>query len=123
MLYELNKFGGKKIIYAGLAVLVVLLLIFVAVFVWQGRKRALLPKIPGGQEVKSPEEKQKEMLDAISKANAGQIPLSPEEQTKKQQEMLDAINKANEGVQPVSPEEAAKKQQEMLDAINEANRK
>src|SRR4030042_3342746 len=120
MLYEPKKFGEKKIIFAGIAVLVVLLLIFVAVSVWQSRKQASLPKIPGGQEAKSPEEKQKEMLDAINKANAGQVPLSPEEQAKKQQEMLDAINKANEGVPPVSEEEAAKRQQEMLNAINEA---
>ncbi|MFH0930071.1 MAG: hypothetical protein V1814_02355, partial [Candidatus Moraniibacteriota bacterium] len=64
MLYEPKKFGEKKIIYAGIAVLVVLLLIFVAVSVWQSRKQAAFPKIPGGQETKSPEEKQKEMLDA-----------------------------------------------------------
>src|SRR4030042_2301612 len=123
MLYEPKKFGEKKIIYAGIAGLVVLLLIFVAVSVWQSRKQAALPKIPGGQEAENLEEKQKEMLDAISKANEGMQPVSPEEQTKRKQEMLDAINKDNEGVQPVSPEEAAKKQQEMLDAINEANRK
>jgi len=125
MFYEPWQSRRKKILIAGLAVVAVGLVAAAVFGIWQKRQKAQLKKINEQEAVtvKSPEEKQKEMLDAIRKANEGMQPVSEEEQAKRQQEMLDAINKANEGTKPISQEEAAKKTQDMLKTINEANRK
>jgi hypothetical protein len=79
---------------------------------------------PAGEQ-KSNAEKQKEMIDAINKANetAEQEPLPSDEQVKRQQEMTSVVNEANKNAPQISDEEKSKRQQDMLDAINAANKR
>ena len=112
------KFAG---IFAGIAL--VLGLAF-----WGFQKMKPKPaetlSAPAGEQ-KSNAEKQKEMIDAINKANetAEQEPLPSDEQVKRQQEMTSVVNEANKNAQQISDEEKSKRQQDMLDAINAANKR
>lgn len=113
----------KKIgVFVG--VFVVILTVLALIFAGIGKKKRDAQLLNGQKkDMKSAEEKQQEMLEAIRKANAGQDSLTREELEKKQKEMIESISRANEGKEPLSQEEEAQKIQEMLKAISEANKK
>jgi hypothetical protein len=119
MLYEPPK--TKKYILIGAAAIV---LVVLAVFIFQKTRQKIAKPLPVDIQ-KANEEKQKEIMGAINKANesVGQNQLPQEEENKKKQEMTDVINKANTEAPNKSEEEARKRQQDMLNAINEVNKK
>jgi len=127
MLYKPPK--TKRYIAIGAAALVILALVFWGVQKMKPKPMETSPALQGSaQNPLSPEaqaQKQKDMQDAINKANepSAQNPLPPEAQAQKQQDMTDTINKANTEAPKIDENEAAKRQQDMKNAINAANKK
>jgi len=73
-------------------IFVVILAVLTLIFWEISRKKGDGQPLNGQKNnIKSAEEKQREMLNAIRKANAGQEPLSKEELEKKQKEMIECV--------------------------------
>lgn len=90
----------KKIIYIGLVGLAVFLVVLAGIIVWwRGKRIKTFPFVEGpfveGPLGETREEKQKNMREALRKANESVPELSKEEQIKKQQEMFNALERAN----------------------------
>jgi len=91
---ERNQKIKKYAVIAALLLLIILLVIFLIVVL--GKSETDQQPAPGTKAAqKSPEQKGKEMTDAIEKANSGVPPVSEEESQERTQDMLKAINAAN----------------------------
>jgi len=87
----------KKYALAGGGVVVFVALLMI---IWTGMKNRISPEssqpLPSAvPSAKNSEQKQKEMLEALQKANSGAPSLSKEESDQKAQDMLEALNAAN----------------------------
>lgn len=94
MFYGFKGYPTKKkiICLVGLAVFLVVL---AGIIVWWRGKRIKTFPFVEGPLGETREEKQKNMREALRKANESVPELSKEEQIKKQQEMFNALERAN----------------------------
>jgi hypothetical protein len=113
----------EKIVAAAVVALIFVAAVFL-VYAFQKMRQTGVEDVKVEQPLpQTTEEKQKNMLNAVEKANEDGQAVSPAEQSKEQQDMLNAVEKANEKSVPVSNDEQSKMNQDMLNALNALNDK